>query len=211
MWWRSSSTSMTRCMREMLLQRFVCFQGGHLYFVGLEHGLDTLKGDHKWRHTVWPENLRDWANFSFCRLFMAVLFYFFIYFTTVLSHADFSHRKFGLFSLGKASRKSCYPTCMWLHMQVYGHCMVCERVCAESWLWEKFPCHTRESNLPQLPASPTLYHLSYILTQTLSLFMQQKYCFLVFFFCLPSDIDVWKIDWLLMFILFLFFYTSTIA
>ena len=39
---------------------------------------------------------------------------------------------------------------MGLHTGVNGHQ---KRVCTESWLWEKIPCHTGESNLPQQCAS----------------------------------------------------------
>ena len=39
-----------------------------------------------------------------------------------------------------------------------------KRVCTESWLWEKKPSRTGESNLRPQRASPMLYRLSYILT-----------------------------------------------
>ena len=59
-------------------------------------------------------------------------------------------------------------------MRVYGHH---RRVCSESWLGRKIPCHTRESNLRQWCAGLTLYQLSYISTYpaVLSTFMLQKY------------------------------------
>ena len=115
----------------------------------------------------------------------------FLLFTTVLSQRNFSHRKFGLPSLGKASCNSratqstvhagyfsvsiihqtltrttgslvcAQCSCMWLHMGVHGHR---KRICAENWLGEKITCHSEESNLCQQHAGPMLYQLSYIPT-----------------------------------------------
>ena len=42
---------------------------------------------------------------------------------------------------------------------MYGHR---KRVCIESWLWEKNPLRTGESNLRRRRAGPMLYQLSYI-------------------------------------------------
>ena len=46
--------------------------------------------------------------------------------------------------------------------RLYRHCM---RVCTGNWLWEKNPCHTRDSNLHQFCGwlfNRTLFQLSYI-------------------------------------------------
>ena len=119
--------------------------------------------------------------------------YLFIYlFNNSISHLDFSHGKFGLLSLGKAS-------CDRVAFPNYSACQVFQCFCdppnsdeknrifnvrtdvnacdctlgctdtvRESALkvdsGRKFPCRTGESNLPQRCASPTLYHLSYIPT-----------------------------------------------
>ena len=122
-------------------------------------------------------------------LFVLLLFFAF-YFTTLLSHRDFSHGKFGLLSPGKASCDSratqptvhagCFSvsiihrtltwitgslTCAQMLMHAIAHGGVITDV-RESALkvgfGRKIPCRTGESNLRQRCAGPMLYQLSYI-------------------------------------------------
>ena len=86
--------------------------------------------------------------------------------------------KFGSPYLGKQPREqrypfltvravfSCVPTKVCAHILVHAiaheGCVDAERESALKVYWEKNPCHTGESNLPQWRTGPMLYQLSYI-------------------------------------------------
>ena len=56
------------------------------------------------------------------------------------------------------------------------------RVCTESWLQRKIPCHTWESNLHQKHVGSMLYQLSFISTQKLGLADKHVFFFFTYFF-----------------------------
>ena len=117
------------------------------------------------------------------------------YFTTVLSHWDFSCGKFGLLFPGKAScdrvtlpqpavHAGCFSVsiihrtltwttgslkCAQMLIHTVAHVVYThrKRVCTESWLWERNPLPQGKSNLSQRRAGPTLYQLSYIPTHSI--------------------------------------------
>ena len=119
------------------------------------------------------------------------LFVYLFYFTTELSHWDFSNGKFGLLSRAMpAATESRYPThgACWVFLRFHNplnsdmDCRIFNvrtdvNACSCTWgcmdtiresalkvdSGRKIPYRTRESNLRQRRAGPMLYQLSYIL------------------------------------------------